>query len=389
LKKFPFFSKSCIIVLGGDMSHHTTVRKTHLNDIHKKYGGKLVDFHGWELPVQFEGIIKEHMTVREAVGLFDVSHMGQIFVDGKDARKFLDYVNTNNVAKLKKGEGVYSHLPNGKGGIVDDVINFCLDEERFLVIVNATTSDKDYKWFVENSKGFEVKISNKSDDYSMIAVQGPKSVEIMKKFVPELLNYPRFGIVEKEVMGQHCYVSRTGYTGEDGFEITAPHSIIADVWEEFMKLGKDLGVKPCGLGSRDSLRLESGYLLYGSDIDDEHSSYEANYGWVVKLSKPNFIGKELFEKQKKEGIKRKLTGISMEQGIPRAGYKVFKDGKELGVLTSATYSPSLKKSIGMGYMPLGLNIGEEVEVEIRDKKMKAKITEIPFFKGGVFYFKLG
>ncbi len=364
------------------------LKKTHLNDIHKKYGGKLVDFHGWELPVQFEGIIKEHLTVRQAVGLFDVSHMGQIFVEGKDARCFLDWVNTNNVFKLKKGEGCYSHLPNERGGVVDDVINFCLDDDRFLVIVNATTTEKDYEWFLKNSSKYNVKIINRSDEFSMIAVQGPKSVEIMKSFIPELLRYPRFGIVEKEIMGKHCYISRTGYTGEDGFEITAPHSIIANLWEEFMKLGKDLGIKPCGLGARDSLRLESGYLLYGSDIDDDHSSYEANYGWVVKLKKGDFIGKQAIERQLKEGIKRKLTGITMDRGVPRSGYKVFKGEKLLGTLTSATYSPSLNKPIAMGYMPAELNIGEEVEVEIRDKRFKATISEIPFYKGGVFFFKL-
>ncbi|MBP7796426.1 MAG: glycine cleavage system aminomethyltransferase GcvT [Elusimicrobiales bacterium] len=368
--------------------NNTTVKRTHLNDVERKYGGKMVDFHGWELPVQFEGIIKEHLTVRNGVGLFDVSHMGQVFVDGPDARKFLDYVNANNVAKLKKGEGVYSHLPNGRGGIVDDVINFCLDEERFLVIVNATTTEKDYNWLLSNSKGFNVKISNKSSDFSMIAIQGPKSVEVMKKFAPEILRYPRFGIVETDIYGKHSYISRTGYTGEDGFEITAPNDIIVRIWEELMNLGKEYDIKPCGLGARDSLRLESGYLLYGSDIDDEHSSYEANYGWVVKLKKGNFIGKELYEKEKAEGIKRKLTGIVMEKGILRPGYKVFKDGKEIGVLTSATYSPSLNKSIAEGYMPPNLNIGDEVEVEIRDKRLPAKVSEVPFYKGGVFFFKL-
>lgn len=366
----------------------TTVRKTYLNETCKKYGGKMVDFHGWELPVQFEGVIKEHLTVRNGVGLFDVSHMGQIFVEGRDARCFLDWINSNNVFKLKKSEGCYSHLPNGRGGIVDDVINFCLDEERFLVIVNATTTDKDYEWFLENSKKYNVKILNKSSQYSMIAIQGPKSVEVMRNYVPEILKYPRFGIIEKQIRNKHCYLSRTGYSGEDGFEITAPNEIIADIWIDLMSLGKDYDIKPCGLGARDSLRIESGYLLYGCDIDDNHSSYEANYGWVVKLNKGDFIGKAHYEKQKKEGIKIKLTGIIMESGVPRAGYKVFRDGKELGTLTSATYSPSLKKSIAMGYMPVGLNIGDLVEVEIRDKRLPAKICEIPFFKGGVFYFKL-
>ncbi|MCX7698952.1 MAG: glycine cleavage system aminomethyltransferase GcvT, partial [Candidatus Goldbacteria bacterium] len=368
--------------------NNITLKKTYLNDIHKKYGGKLVDFHGWELPVQFEGIIKEHLAVRNSAGIFDVSHMGQIFVEGKDARCFLDYINSNNVFKLKKGEGIYSHLPNENGGVVDDVINFCLDEERFLVIVNATTIQKDYEWFLKNAKNYNVKIYNKSNEYSMIALQGPNTPKIIQKLVPEILKYPRFGIIEKNIHSKDCFISRTGYTGEDGFEITAPNEIITYIWEELMKLGKEYDIKPCGLGARDSLRLESGYLLYGADIDDEHSSFEAGYGWVVKLNKGNFLGKEALEKQKKEGIKRKLTGISIENGILRPGYKVFKNDKFLGTLTSATYSPSLKKSIGMGYMPPDLQINQEVEVEIRDKKIKAQIVEIPFYKGGVFFFKL-
>lgn len=364
-----------------------TLKKTHLNQIHKKYGAKFVDFHGWELPLQYESIIKEHLAVRNSAGCFDVSHMGQIFVEGKDARCFLDFINSNNVFKLKKGEGVYSHLPNENGGVVDDVINFCLDDERFLVIVNAATTQKDYEWFMKNSKNYDVKIYNRSDEYSMIALQGPNTPKIMERFVPEITKYPRFGIIEKELHSKTCFISRTGYTGEDGFEIIASNEIIADIWEELFELGKEYDIKPCGLGARDSLRLESGYLLYGSDIDEEHSSYEAGYGWVVKLNKGIFIGKEALEKQKREGIKRRLTGIIMESGVPRAGYKVFDKDKLLGTLTSATYSPSLKKFIGMGYMPPELEKGREVEVEIRDKRFKAIITEMPFYKGGVFYFK--
>ena len=365
-----------------------TLKKTHLNQIHKRYGAKLVDFHGWELPLQFEGIIKEHLAVRNSAGVFDVSHMGQILVEGEDSRCFLDYLNSNNVFKLKKGEGVYSHLPNDRGGVVDDVITFCLDDERFLVIVNAATTEKDYNWFLKNSTGYKVKIYNRSDEYSMIAVQGPKTPKIMEKFAPEIVKYPRFGIVEKKIHSKDCFISRTGYTGEDGFEITAPNEVICQIWEEIMDLGKEFDIKPCGLGARDSLRLESGYLLYGADIDEEHSSYEAGYGWVVKLNKGVFIGKEALEKQKRDGIKRKLTGIIMDSGVLRSGYKVFDGDKLLGTLTSAVYSPSLKKSIGMGYMPPDVEIGKEVEVEIRDKRFKARTTEIPFYKGGVFYFKL-
>jgi aminomethyltransferase len=362
-----------------------TLKRTALNQICRKYGGKMVDFHGWELPIQFEGIIKEHNAVRTSAGIFDVSHMGQIFVSGKDAANFLDYVNSNDVKKLKKNQGCYSHLPNGRKGIVDDVINFCLDENRYLVIVNATTTNKDYDWFRKNSKGFDVKIENKSDEYSMIALQGPKTIEIIRKIEPNILKFGRFYIVESQFLKERIFVSRTGYTGEDGFEITAPHKVIESIWEKLMELGKPYGLIPCGLGSRDSLRLESGYLLYGNDIDDEHTSYEANYGWVVKLYKEKFIGKEIYEKQKKEGLKIKLTGLITETGIPRENCRVFKDGRLIGTLQSATYSPTLKKGIGVGYFDIvNLKPNDILEVEIRDKMVKAYVSVVPFYKGGAF-----
>jgi len=364
-----------------------TLKKTALNDTCRKYGGKMVDFHGWELPIQFEGITKEHSAVRNGAGMFDVSHMGQIFVTGKDAAAFLDYVNANDVKKLQNNQGCYSHLPNGRKGIVDDVINFCLDQAggRYLVIVNATTSSKDYEWFLGNSSGFDVKIENRSDDYSMIALQGPKTIEIMKRFEPVILKFGRFCIVESSFKGEKTFVSRTGYTGEDGFEVTAPHKVINEIWEKFAELGKPYGLIPCGLGSRDTLRLESGYLLYGNDIDDEHTTYEANYGWVVKLKKEKFIGKDIYLKQKEEGLKVKLTGLATETGIPREGCRVFAGGERIGALQSATYSPTLKKGIGVGYFTkTDLKPGDELEVEIRDKKVKARVHEVPFHKGTAF-----
>lgn len=364
-----------------------TLRKTALNETCRKYGGKMVDFHGWELPIQFEGITKEHNTVRNGAGIFDVSHMGQIFVTGPDAAAFLDYVNANDVKKLENNQGCYSHLPNGRKGIVDDVINFCLDksEGRYLVIVNATTTTKDYEWFMKNSAGFKVKIENKSNDYSMAALQGPKTISIMKKFEPAILKFGRFCIVESSFAGEKIFVSRTGYTGEDGFEVTAPHKVINEIWEKLFELGKDEGLIPCGLGARDTLRLESGYLLYGNDIDDDHTTYEANYGWVVKLKKEKFIGKEIYEKQKAEGVKIRLTGLVTETGIPREGCRVFYKGRQTGTLQSATFSPTLKKGIGVGYFDVtDLKPGDNLEVEIRDKKVAARVHEVPFYKGGAF-----
>jgi len=322
-----------------------TLRKTALNSTCRKYGGRMVDFHGWELPIQFEGITKEHNAVRTGAGIFDVSHMGQIFVSGPDAAAFLDYINANDVKKLENNQGCYSHLPNGRRGIVDDVINFCLDKKsnRYLVIVNATTTLKDYEWMLENSKGFNVKIENKSGDYSMVAIQGPKTISIMKKFEPAILKFGRFSIVESSFNGEKIFVSRTGYTGEDGFEVAAPHKVINEIWEKFFELGKPEGLIPCGLGARDTLRLESGYLLYGNDIDDEHTTYEANYGWVVKLKKDKFIGKEIYEKQKAEGLKIRLIGLVTETEFPEKDAKFFIKENSPAHCKAPPFPPLLKR----------------------------------------------
>ena len=367
------------------MSTATTVRRTALNETMRKAGGKMVDFHGWELPIEFAGILKEHEAVRKSAGIFDVSHMGQVFVTGADAFKLLQITNANDLRKATPGKGVYSHVTNEKAGLVDDIIAFCLAADRYLVIVNATTSTKDYEWFKAQAAKMYVKVENKSDDYSMIAIQGPNVPKMFDTFAPEALKLPRFGIVEKDLHGEHCYISRTGYTGEDGFEITAPHSIINKLWDEMMELGKPYGIVPCGLGARDTLRLESGYLLYGSDVDDVHTTYESGYGWVVSLDKGDFIGRQVLVDQKANGVKRRLTGLTLTGGVPRTGCKVFLDGKEIGELNSATYSPTLKKGIGVGYMtPPDLKPGTPVEVEIRGRRVKGEIARTPFHKGTAF-----
>lgn len=367
-----------------------TVIQTALNDTMRKAGGKMVDFHGWELPIQFEGILKEHAAVRNSAGIFDVSHMGQIFISGPDSFKLLQETNANDLRKATPGKGVYSHLLNEKAGLVDDIIAFCLAPDRYLVIVNATTSEKDYNWFVKKAAGLNVKIEHKSDEYSMVAVQGPAVPKMMEVFAPEATKIPRFGIVEKNIFGANCFISRTGYTGEDGFEITAPHAVIVKIWDKMMELGKPYNIVPCGLGARDTLRLESGYLLYGQDVDDEHTTYESNYGWVVNLDKGNFTAKEILVKQKAEGLKRKLTGIVLTSGgVPRPGCKVFYNGNELGELASATYSPTLKKGIGVGYLSNpALKAGEALEIEIHGKRVPAKVNPVPFHKGTAFTFKL-
>ncbi len=364
-------------------------RKTVLNETMRKAGGKMVDFHGWELPIQFEGILKEHAAVRNSAGIFDVSHMGQIFVTGSDSFKLLQKTNANDLRKATVGKGVYSHLLNEKGGLVDDIIAFCLASDRYLVIVNATTSTKDYEWLRSKVGRDSVKIENKSDHYSMVAVQGPSVPKMMESFAPEALKLPRFGIVEKNLFSEDCFISRTGYTGEDGFEITAPHAVINQIWDKMMELGRPYNIVPCGLGARDTLRLESGYLLYGQDVDDTHTTYESGYGWVVCLDKGDFTSKNILLKQKAEGVKRRLTGLVLSGGVPRPGCKVFKDGQELGELASATYSPTLRKGIGVGYLSNpGLKPGEALEVEIHGRRVPAQVSKVPFHKGTAFTFKL-
>lgn len=345
------------------------MQKTALYNQVVKAGGKIVDFHGWEMPVQFSGIINEYNAVRESAGIFDVSHMGQIYVDGPDAHKFLQHINCNNISAVP-GQGTYSHLLNEHGRTVDDVIAFCLEESRFLVVVNSANADKDYAWFTSHAKKFKVKITNSSDDYGMVAVQGPDAPEYVEKLVEEAQDLERFQIMEKIIFGSVCYISRTGYTGEDGFEIMVPSSSIEKVWTFFI----DLGVTPCGLGARDVLRLEAKYLLHGSDIDENHTPYEAGAGWVVKLDKGEFIGRAALVKQKAEGIKQKLTYFEVTGGVPRGGFLIFKDGKQIGALTSGTYSPEFK-GIACGYVNEILEPGTEVEIDNQGRKMKGEVVK--------------
>ena len=363
------------------MTSTTSLRRTPLYDIHKKYGGRIVDFHGWELPVQYEGILKEHQTVRTAVGLFDVSHMGQIWVRGPQALDFLQKTNTNDISRIGPGRAIYSHLPNEQGGVVDDLIISCFGKDRYFLVVNAATLDNDFAWLQKQAKGFQVQLENKSDYYGMIAVQGPKALELINADFPQVVGLPRFGAMELDVLGQPGIVTRTGYTGEEGCELIVPAEHTPKVWEHLMSRGTALGVKPCGLGCRDTLRLEAGYLLYGSDIDMEHSSYEAGYGWVVKLDKGDFIGKAHFAKQKAEGVKRRLIGLRlMDRGVPRPGHQVSVDGKTAGILSSATFSPTLSAGIAMGYLDRpDLKPGARAAVEMHGRQVPAEVVRMPFY----------
>ena len=355
-----------------------SLKKTPLCGACIEAGGKMVDFHGWFLPVQFDSILAEHKAVRTSAGMFDVSHMGQVWVEGKDAWKFLQYVNTNNIKNIPS-KGTYSHIVNEQGQIIDDAIAFCLACDKFLVVVNAACIDVDVAWFYKNAAGFDVKITNDSDNWGMIALQGPKALEYAAQQIPDVQNMARFTIKAIELFGANGYVTRTGYTGEDGVEIMLPPRAIIHLWDAL----KAAGVKPCGLGARDVLRLEAGYLLNGVDATGKQTPYEAGCGWVVKLDKEYFIGKDALAAQKAAGLDQRLTGFVLTgAGVPREGCKVFKDGKEKGVLTSGTFSP-LFKGIAVGYADTDLKEGDAVEIEIHGRKIPAKKVKTPFYQNRV------
>lgn len=356
----------------------TELKKTPLAPRCEAAGGKMVDFHGWLLPVQFAGILAEHKAVRESAGMFDVSHMGQIFVEGKDAWSFLQFVSCNNI-KNGPAEGTYFHILTEKGTIIDDAIAFCLSPEQFLVVVNAACVQTDFEWLTQQAKNFEVTVRNESDRWGMLAIQGPQAVEIVNCLVPGVADLPRFHISPLTMFDVEGYVTRTGYTGEDGVEIMLPNNTIGLLWDELLKHG----VTPCGLGARDVLRLEAGYLLNGEDADQTRTPYEANCGWVVKLTKEKFIGKEALAAQKTAGLKEKLTGFVLTTpGVPRAGCKVFVGNDEKGVLTSGTFSP-LFKGIAVGYLRSDVPAGSEVEIEIHGRRAKAQVVKPPFYKNRV------
>lgn len=355
-----------------------SLKKTPLCGACIEAGGKMVDFHGWFLPVQFDSILAEHKAVREAAGMFDVSHMGQVFVEGKDTWKFLQYVNTN-IIKRTQFKGTYSHIVDENGHIIDDAISFALSPEKYLVIVNAACIDIDVAWFHKNAAGFDVKITNDSDNWGMIALQGPKALEYAAMQIPGVQEMERFTIKEIELFGAQGYVTRTGYTGEDGVEIMLPPRAIIHLWDAL----KAAGVKPCGLGARDVLRLEAGYLLNGVDATGTQTPYEAGCGWVVKLDKDYFIGQDALSEQKVKGLHEKLTGFVLTApGVPREGCKIFKDGKMVGQVTSGTFSP-LFKGIAVGYADTKLQEGDAVEIEIHGRKIPAKKVKTPFYQNRV------
>ncbi len=361
------------------------LRKTHIYQYHAEHGN-VVDFGGYAMPVWYEGIIAEHKAVRDACGIFDTSHMGRVYAEGPDVVKFLDYVDTNDVAALTDGKGVYGVMCKPDGGIVDDLIVYRMSAEKFLVVYNAGNRAKDYAWLQKNTKGFKVKLTDMSDKIGMIAVQGPKAVEVLAKISatdPDAIE--RFNVAPLRVSGFDCLAARTGYTGEDGFELFILEDAVATS-EKSLKVWNDLvaaGAKPCGLGARDSLRLEAGLWLYGNDIDETINPIEAGLKWVVKMKKPSYFnGRRALEGIIEKGVAKTLLGIQLtERGIPRHGYEVYDGEKKIGVVTSGGVAPTLDESIALAYLPPAYKEpGKEIQVKIRANLVKGKIVKHhPFY----------
>lgn len=364
-------------------SSGTPLKSTVLRSVHEKLGARMVDFAGWYMPVQYEGLKEEHMNTRINVGLFDVSHMGEFRVTGPKSLESLQWMTTNDVAKLQAGEAQYSLFPNIGGGIVDDLIVYCVKPgEDYLLCVNAANIEKDFAYVNVQNRGAQ--ISNESSRWSQIAVQGPKALALLTRVVSgDIEKMPAFTHRLFPFQASQVIVARTGYTGEDGAEVFVPNEKAVALWNDLMERGQDLGVKPVGLGARDTLRTEMKYSLYGHEIDDSTNPYEAGLCWVVKPLKKEFLGKGLMVAARDAGLKRKLVGFSLsDRGIPRQGYGLLSfDNKEIGRVTSGTLSPSLNQPIGIGYVDVAFaEIGSEFNVDIRGRGAKARVVQTPFVR---------
>ena len=361
-----------------------TLRKTPLNPVHRELGAKMVAFGGWEMPVEYSGLIAEHMAVRTAAGVFDVSHMGELEVEGPGALPFLQRVTSNNAGKLADGQAQYSALPLPSGAPADDVIVYRRGPERFLLVVNAGNIEKDLRW-LEKQAPAQCTVTNRSDEYALIALQGPKSPQILQGLTSVDLSTLRYyNFAEGDVAGHPATVARTGYTGEDGFELFVPPDRAADLWRKLLEAGKEAGLVPAGLGARDTLRLEAKMCLYGNDMDETTTLVEAGLGWIVSLDegKGDFVGRGVLEAQKKEGAPRKLVGFEMvDRGIARHGYPVYVGDEPAGSVTSGSYAPFLQKNIGLCYLPAPrAAVGTPFYVDIRGRRVAARVIPTPFYK---------
>jgi aminomethyltransferase len=365
----------------------TPVRKTALNAVHRKLGAKMVDFNGWDMPVEYSGIIAEHLAVRTGVGIFDVSHMGDIGLHGPDALAAVQHISMNDASRLTVGQAQYSALLYPQGTFVDDVIVHRLGEREYLLVINAGTREKDFAWVRDNTRQFHCEVENLSDDFTQIAIQGPKAFDLTQKLTPADLAAVKFyWFTRSTVCGcDDILIARTGYTGEDGFEIYIPSDEVtsARVWNQVLEAGREFGALPCGLGARNTLRLEAKLPLYGHEISDTINVWEAGLERFCKMEKQEFIGKTALAEDRAAGVKRGLVGLAMvERGIARDRYRVLDSAKrEVGYVTSGSYAPFLKQNIGLAYVPPQLSdIGTELLVEIRGQGVKAKVVPTPFYK---------
>jgi aminomethyltransferase len=364
------------------------LKKTALNAAHRQLGGRMVEFGGWDMPVQYPaGTMTEHLRTRTRAGLFDVSHMGEIGVRGVDAIAFVNRIASNDVTKLVDGQAHYSALTTPEGTVIDDLLVYRFAEDHLLLVVNAGTTDKDWEWISSHQQGGDnVELRNVSGEFCQIALQGPEALSILQQLTETPLaeiKYYHFRL--GQVDGVNSVISRTGYTGEDGFEVYAAPDKAEQLWNKMLdagNFGSDEGVLPCGLAARNTLRLEAGMCLYGHEIDETTTLLEANLGWITKLNKGDFIGREPLAKQKEEGVKQKLVGFEMsDRGIARDGQDVFIEGEHLGRVTSGSPAPFLKKNIGMAYVPVEFaNTGQAIEIDVRGKRVGAQIVSLPFYK---------
>jgi aminomethyltransferase len=361
-----------------------SLKKTPLNARHRSLGARMVEFGGWDMPVEYSGIVQEHMAVRTAGGLFDVSHMGQIEIAGADALQAVQRITSNDVARLADGQVQYSALTTPEGTFVDDVLTYRLNGEHFMLVVNASNIIKDFNWITEHIAGIGDAVAvNTSSRYALIAIQGPVAQQVLQGLTGvDLSAIKYYWFTTGEVASVRVTISRTGYTGEDGFEVFVPPASAERVWDAILAAGKPLGVVPAGLGARDTLRLEAGMRLYGNDMDDTTTVVEADLNWIVGWKKGSFVGSEVLQQQKAGGAPRKLVGFEvLDRAIARHGYEVYVDGEKAGVVTSGTQTPFLKKAIGMAYLPAARATADtEFEIDVRGRRVKAKVVPMPFYK---------
>jgi aminomethyltransferase len=363
------------------MSH---LKKTTLNDAHRKLGGRMIDFGGWDMPVQYPaGTIEEHMAVRTAVGIFDVSHMGEIEIRGPQALELVQHLTTNDASKLEDGQAQYSGLTYPEGTFVDDILVHRFAPDHYFLCVNASNTDKDFAWIDSDTLDYDAEATNVSAGYTQLAVQGPKALETLQPLTGVQLSAIKYyWFTRGDVDGVPAIIARTGYTGEDGFEVYFDPNESDRVWNRILESGKPHGILPCGLAARNTLRLEAKMALYGNDIDSTTTVLEADLGWICKLNKGDFIGRDRLLRQKEEGLTRKLVGFEItDKGVARDHYPIFINDREAGVVTSGSYAPYLKKNIGLAYLPIEYTgVGTAFEVDVRGRRLAAQVAQTPFYK---------